>query len=81
MIKVHHVFFNVSVLFPPPPPSSRFDGVDTMAEHDEFLPHKDGVKKEIHFTDVSAFKLRRTSENVEVPDWFAVSQMGGGGEI
>lgn len=47
-----------------------------MAEHDEFLPHKDGVKKEMHFTDVSAFKLRRTSENVEVPDWFAVSQMG-----
>lgn len=61
----------------PHPPNCRFDGVDTMAEHDEFLPHKAGVKKEIHFTDVSAFMLRRTSENVEVPDWFAVSQMGG----
>lgn len=33
---------------------SRDDGFDTleaMAEHDEFLPHKTGVKKETHFTD------------------------------
>ncbi|XP_061128811.1 sodium-coupled neutral amino acid transporter 3-like [Syngnathus typhle] len=28
-----------------------FDGLDAMAEHDEFLPHKAGVKKETHFTD------------------------------
>ncbi|KAM3870861.1 sodium-coupled neutral amino acid transporter 3-like [Diretmus argenteus] len=28
-----------------------FDGVDTMAERDEFLPHKSGVKKQSHFTD------------------------------
>ncbi|XP_070765866.1 sodium-coupled neutral amino acid transporter 3-like [Enoplosus armatus] len=28
-----------------------FDGLDAMAEHEEFLPHKTGVKKEIHFTD------------------------------
>uniref|UniRef100_A0A1A7XT60 Solute carrier family 38, member 5a n=2 Tax=Iconisemion striatum TaxID=60296 RepID=A0A1A7XT60_9TELE len=28
-----------------------FDGVDAMTEHEEFLPHKDGVKKEVHFTD------------------------------
>ncbi|XP_047449393.1 sodium-coupled neutral amino acid transporter 3-like [Mugil cephalus] len=27
-----------------------FDGVEAM-EHDEFLPHKTGAKKEIHFTD------------------------------
>lgn len=33
----------------------RFDGLDAMAEHEEFLPHKTGVKKEMHFTDVSAF--------------------------
>lgn len=32
----------------------RFDGVDAMAEQEEFLPHKTGVKKEIRFTDVSA---------------------------
>lgn len=30
-----------------------FDGLDTLAEHQEFLPHKPGGKKEIHFTDVS----------------------------
>uniref|UniRef100_A0A3Q4BPP7 Amino acid transporter transmembrane domain-containing protein n=1 Tax=Mola mola TaxID=94237 RepID=A0A3Q4BPP7_MOLML len=29
----------------------RFDGVDAMAEQEEFLPHKTGVKKEIRFTD------------------------------
>uniref|UniRef100_A0A4W6DRW2 Solute carrier family 38 member 5 n=1 Tax=Lates calcarifer TaxID=8187 RepID=A0A4W6DRW2_LATCA len=29
----------------------RFDGLDAMAEHEEFLPHKTGGKKEIHFTD------------------------------
>ncbi|XP_037127705.1 sodium-coupled neutral amino acid transporter 3-like [Syngnathus acus] len=28
-----------------------FDGLDAMAEHEEFLPHKAGVKKETHFTD------------------------------
>ncbi|CAK6963880.1 sodium-coupled neutral amino acid transporter 3-like [Scomber scombrus] len=28
-----------------------FDGLDAMAEHEEFLPHKPGVKKEMHFTD------------------------------
>uniref|UniRef100_A0A4W6DR75 Solute carrier family 38 member 5 n=1 Tax=Lates calcarifer TaxID=8187 RepID=A0A4W6DR75_LATCA len=28
-----------------------FDGLDAMAEHEEFLPHKTGGKKEIHFTD------------------------------
>lgn len=28
-----------------------FDGIDAMAEHSEFLPHKGGVKKELHFTD------------------------------
>ncbi|XP_034074106.1 sodium-coupled neutral amino acid transporter 3-like [Gymnodraco acuticeps] len=28
-----------------------FDGLDGLAEHDEFLPHKAGVKKENHFTD------------------------------
>lgn len=28
-----------------------FDGLDAMAEHEEFLPHKTGVKKENHFTD------------------------------
>lgn len=28
-----------------------FDGLDAMAEHEEFLPHKTGAKKEIHFTD------------------------------
>ncbi|KAF7209328.1 sodium-coupled neutral amino acid transporter 3 [Nothobranchius furzeri] len=28
-----------------------FDGVDAMTEHEEFLPQKDGVKKEVHFTD------------------------------
>ncbi|XP_040009662.1 sodium-coupled neutral amino acid transporter 3-like isoform X2 [Xiphias gladius] len=28
-----------------------FDGLDALAEHEEFLPHKTGVKKEIHFTD------------------------------
>lgn len=28
-----------------------FDGVDALAEHEEFLPHKTGVKKESHFTD------------------------------
>ncbi|XP_077454809.1 sodium-coupled neutral amino acid transporter 3-like [Stigmatopora argus] len=28
-----------------------FDGLDAMAEHDEFLPHKIGAKKETHFTD------------------------------
>ncbi|XP_040048320.2 sodium-coupled neutral amino acid transporter 3 [Gasterosteus aculeatus] len=28
-----------------------FDGLDAMAEHDEFLPHKPGVKKESRFTD------------------------------
>uniref|UniRef100_A0A668A864 Solute carrier family 38 member 5 n=1 Tax=Myripristis murdjan TaxID=586833 RepID=A0A668A864_9TELE len=28
-----------------------FDGLDSMAERDEFLPHKSGGKKEIHFTD------------------------------
>nr|XP_057907026.1 sodium-coupled neutral amino acid transporter 3-like [Doryrhamphus excisus]XP_057907028.1 sodium-coupled neutral amino acid transporter 3-like [Doryrhamphus excisus] len=29
-----------------------FDGLDAMAEHDEFLPHKaGGAKKETHFTD------------------------------
>ena len=32
----------------------RFDGLDGLAEHDDFLPHKAGVKKENHFTDVSA---------------------------
>ncbi|KAF1390174.1 hypothetical protein PFLUV_G00055360 [Perca fluviatilis] len=28
-----------------------FDGLDTLAEHEEFLPHKTGVKKENLFTD------------------------------
>ncbi|KAK5864071.1 hypothetical protein PBY51_001045 [Eleginops maclovinus] len=28
-----------------------FDGLDGLAEHDEFLPHKAGVKKEHQFTD------------------------------
>ncbi|KAI9515656.1 hypothetical protein NQZ68_023306 [Dissostichus eleginoides] len=28
-----------------------FDGLDGLTEHDEFLPHKAGVKKENHFTD------------------------------
>ncbi|XP_008276590.1 sodium-coupled neutral amino acid transporter 3 [Stegastes partitus] len=28
-----------------------FDGLDALAEHEEFLPHKTGVKKEMHFTD------------------------------
>nr|XP_046251905.1 sodium-coupled neutral amino acid transporter 3-like [Scatophagus argus]XP_046251906.1 sodium-coupled neutral amino acid transporter 3-like [Scatophagus argus]XP_046251907.1 sodium-coupled neutral amino acid transporter 3-like [Scatophagus argus]XP_046251908.1 sodium-coupled neutral amino acid transporter 3-like [Scatophagus argus] len=28
-----------------------FDGVEAMAENDEFLPHKTGGKKEIQFTD------------------------------
>ncbi|XP_074930228.1 LOW QUALITY PROTEIN: sodium-coupled neutral amino acid transporter 3 [Cottoperca gobio] len=28
-----------------------FDGLDALAEHEEFLPHKAGVKKENHFTD------------------------------
>ncbi|XP_077578195.1 sodium-coupled neutral amino acid transporter 3-like [Stigmatopora nigra] len=28
-----------------------FDGLDAMAEHEEFLPHKIGAKKETHFTD------------------------------
>lgn len=28
-----------------------FDGLEAMAEHDEFLPNKSSVKKEIHFTD------------------------------
>ncbi|XP_044067370.1 sodium-coupled neutral amino acid transporter 3-like [Siniperca chuatsi] len=28
-----------------------FDGLDALAEHEEFLPHKPGVKKENHFTD------------------------------
>lgn len=28
-----------------------FDGLDALAEQEEFLPHKPGVKKEMHFTD------------------------------
>ncbi|XP_060913708.1 sodium-coupled neutral amino acid transporter 3-like [Labrus mixtus] len=28
-----------------------FDGLEAMTEHEEFLPHKAGVKKEIQFTD------------------------------
>lgn len=28
-----------------------FDGLDALAEHEEFLPHKPGHKKETHFTD------------------------------
>ncbi|XP_028265939.1 sodium-coupled neutral amino acid transporter 3-like [Parambassis ranga] len=28
-----------------------FDGLDALAEQQEFLPHKAGAKKEIHFTD------------------------------
>uniref|UniRef100_A0A8C2ZCN9 Solute carrier family 38 member 5 n=1 Tax=Cyclopterus lumpus TaxID=8103 RepID=A0A8C2ZCN9_CYCLU len=28
-----------------------FDGLDTLAEHEEFLPQKTGVKKETRFTD------------------------------
>ncbi|XP_041655046.1 sodium-coupled neutral amino acid transporter 3-like [Cheilinus undulatus] len=28
-----------------------FDGLEAMTEHEEFLPHKPGAKKEIHFTD------------------------------
>ncbi|XP_029362085.1 sodium-coupled neutral amino acid transporter 3-like [Echeneis naucrates] len=28
-----------------------FDGLDALAEHEEFLPHKTGGKKESHFTD------------------------------
>ncbi|XP_070825093.1 sodium-coupled neutral amino acid transporter 3-like [Chaetodon trifascialis] len=28
-----------------------FDAPDAMAEHEEFLPHKTGGKKEMHFTD------------------------------
>lgn len=35
-------------------PSCSFDAVDNMAENEEFLPHKSGVKKESRFTDVSA---------------------------
>uniref|UniRef100_A0A673CFJ0 Solute carrier family 38 member 5a n=1 Tax=Sphaeramia orbicularis TaxID=375764 RepID=A0A673CFJ0_9TELE len=31
----------------------RFDGLDALAEQEEFLPHKSGSKKEIHFTDTS----------------------------
>lgn len=47
-----------SVLFSPSQsfpflPSRSFDAVDNMAEHEEFLPHKSGVKKENRFTDVS----------------------------
>uniref|UniRef100_A0A671WMV2 Solute carrier family 38 member 5 n=1 Tax=Sparus aurata TaxID=8175 RepID=A0A671WMV2_SPAAU len=30
---------------------SRDDGFDELAEHEEFLPHKAGAKKETHFTD------------------------------
>ncbi|XP_073326175.1 sodium-coupled neutral amino acid transporter 3-like [Pagrus major] len=30
---------------------SRDDGFDELAEHEEFLPHKTGAKKEAHFTD------------------------------
>ncbi|KAL3974768.1 DnaJ-like proiein [Sarotherodon galilaeus] len=29
----------------------RFDPIDALAEQEEFLPHKPGVKKETHFTD------------------------------
>ncbi|KAM7411457.1 hypothetical protein PAMA_021447 [Pampus argenteus] len=28
-----------------------FDALDAMAEQEEFLPHKPGAKKEVHFTD------------------------------
>ncbi|XP_059188635.1 sodium-coupled neutral amino acid transporter 3-like [Centropristis striata] len=28
-----------------------FDGLDALAEQEEFLPHKPGIKKENHFTD------------------------------
>ncbi|XP_061530756.1 sodium-coupled neutral amino acid transporter 3-like [Phycodurus eques] len=28
-----------------------FDGLDAMTEHEEFLPHKAGAKRETHFTD------------------------------
>lgn len=42
-------------------PHRRFDGLDAMAEQEEFLPHKPGVKKEMHFTDVS-----NISKNVNV---------------
>uniref|UniRef100_A0A8C5DWD2 Sodium-coupled neutral amino acid transporter 3-like n=1 Tax=Gouania willdenowi TaxID=441366 RepID=A0A8C5DWD2_GOUWI len=28
-----------------------FDGLEAMTEHEEFLPHKPGAKKETHFTD------------------------------
>lgn len=59
MIKMHHVVatlhFNCIVEKPfISCPCCRFDGVDAMAEQEEFLPHKPGVKKEIRFTDVSA---------------------------
>ena len=32
---------------------SRFEGLERMAERDEFLPGKSVEKKEMHFTDVS----------------------------
>lgn len=32
---------------------NRFDGLEYMAERDEFLPQKSAVKKEPQFTDVS----------------------------
>lgn len=36
-----------------------FDGVDTLAEHEEFLPQKSSLKKENRFTDVSAEVKRK----------------------
>ena len=40
----------------------RFDGLESVAEHDEFLPKKDGLpKKENRFTDVSTNALQHTA--------------------
>lgn len=43
-----------------------FDGVDTLAEHEEFLPQKSSLKKESRFTDVSAeVKWERNSNIID----------------
>lgn len=41
-----------------------FDGVDTLAEHQEFLPQKSSLKKENRFTDVSAEVKRERNSNI-----------------
>lgn len=37
-----------------PVSSPSFDGLEGLAEQEEFLPHKGGAKKDARFTDVSA---------------------------